>query len=251
MKVQTEELLYFLLWTADVAMAPTWRNLNDSFEQWAWRKGLSRRLAELQRQKLIERHPEPNLDRVVRLTKEGRRMALGGRDPTAQWSRPWDGSWRFILFDVPLTRGSLRQRFRRTLRQKHFGCLQGSVWISPDPAGGLRSLFGNAAVQTDALLVIEGRPVAGESDADIVNGAWDFALIRRRYEQHHKFLQRPPGRGAKLREWARAEATLWRNAIRLDPLLPQALLPDGYAGMAALQRRREVFARLARTAVSD
>ena len=170
-------------------MNPTWRNLNDSFEQWAWRNRLSRRLAELERQKLIERYPEPNLDRVVRLTEKGRRLALGGRDSVERWSRRWDGRWRLILYDVPLSRGKLRERLRRKLRQHHFGCLQGSVWISPDSAGEIRSLLHESAVRTDAFLVIEGCPAAGETDANMVAGAWDFVTIGRHYAQYLKFLQ--------------------------------------------------------------
>ncbi|HYD83142.1 MAG TPA: hypothetical protein VEA63_03800, partial [Opitutus sp.] len=83
MKPQTEEFLYFLLWTADSVMRPTWRNVSDSFESWAWRNGLGRRLADLEARKILERHPEPDLSRVVRLTQRGKDLALGGRDPVA------------------------------------------------------------------------------------------------------------------------------------------------------------------------
>ena len=44
MKPQTEELLYYLLWSADTLMRPTWRRLEEPFEAWAWRNGLIRRL---------------------------------------------------------------------------------------------------------------------------------------------------------------------------------------------------------------
>ena len=251
MKPQTEELLYYLLWTADRLMQPTWRNLNDSFETWAWRNRLSRRLAELARRKLIERHPEPNLARMVRLTQPGRVLALGGRDPVTQWSRPWDGKWRLILFDVPEVRSRLRKKFRRVLRQCDFGHLQGSVWVSPDLPGHVRTLMGESDVEPKALLVIEGRPATGESDQSIVAGAWNFSLIRRRYLSYLSFHKFPPPAGARFINWCRQENHFWRNAVGVDSFLPQSLLPSDYLGFEALRRRQAVFAKLAgRTTVS-
>jgi DNA-binding transcriptional regulator PaaX len=245
MSPRNEELLYFLLWTADPFLSANWRRLDDSFEAWAWRNHLGRRLAELQRQKLIERHPEPNLDRVVRLTEEGRRLALGGRDPIAQWSRPWDGLWRLILFDIPISQPKLRQRFWRTLRQLNFGYLQGSVWATPDSAASLRSLLRETTVQADSLLIVEGRPAAGECDAEIVQAAWDFEEVNRRYQRYLRLLEaRLPGR-AGLPAWTHQELTAWRHATHLDPFLPQALLPEGYLGFDALREKKRVISRLA------
>jgi DNA-binding transcriptional regulator PaaX len=248
MKPKNEELLYFLLWTADTLMNPSWRNLNDSFEAWAWRKGLSRRLANLAREQLIERHPESDLSRVVRLTEEGKRLALGGRDPVKQWSRPWDGHWRFVLFDIPMHRDELRQPLLRVLRRRHFGYLQKSVWASPDATSDVRAVLGESRVQTDAFLVLEGKPAAGESDAEVVEGAWDFDLINRRYDQYLSLVQKPPAPGARLIEWARRENAAWKAALKLDPLLPLPLLPPGYRGREAFQRRKQIFAQISASA---
>lgn len=248
MSPRNEELLYFLLWTADTFMRPTWRNVSDPFESWAWRNGLGRRLAELECKKLVERHPDPDLERVVRLTEAGRCRALGGRDPTAQWSRPWDGRWRFVLFDLPAKRTDLRSRLWRTLRWKsHFGYLQNSVWISPDPAGDIRKIIGGAKVQPDAFLIMEGRPAAGESDAEIVSAAWDFSAVNRRYEQYLTTVKKFPAPGASLVAWARQENAAWQSAVEIDPLLPSGLLPAGYLGRQAIHERKKVLARLART----
>ena len=92
------------LWSADRLMRPTFRNLTDSYESWAYRKGLLRRIALLEKQRLIERDPVRPDDRLYRLTWQGRLHALGGRDPLARWSREWDGRWRLVLFDVPTKR---------------------------------------------------------------------------------------------------------------------------------------------------
>lgn len=241
MRPQTEELLYFLLWTTDQFMRPSWRNLNDSFENWAWRNGLGRRLAELARQELIERHPDADLTRIVRLTQRGRLQALGGRDPEQHWGLPWDGLWRMVLFDIPVSRGELRRQLLRLLHRSHFGCLQRSVWISPHPSADVRSALGRGAVQADAFLIMEGRPAAGESDVEIVDGAWDFGRINRRYERYLEMTESPPSAGSRFLAWARREKLLWHAALELDPLLPDRLLPPSYLGREAFRRRQKLL----------
>jgi phenylacetic acid degradation operon negative regulatory protein len=242
---QTEALLYFLLCSADSLMRPTWRNLNESFESWAWRNGLGRRLVELERQNLLERHPEPNLSRVVRLTEAGKRLALGGRDPIAQWSRSWDGQWRLVIFDLPTDRVALRRKLLRVLRSHQFGYLQNSVWVTPDPAINVRATLGEAKAQPETFLVLEGRPAAGETDREIVASAWNFVLINRRYEQYFLLHQKSPPIGPRLSEWCRRENAAWKAATHLDPFLPASLLPPGYLGNEAFQRRKVALAYIA------
>ena len=45
MKPKTEAFLNFLLWSADKLANPTFRNLTDSYESWAYRNGLLRQVA--------------------------------------------------------------------------------------------------------------------------------------------------------------------------------------------------------------
>ena len=101
MQARTKELLYLLQWTCETLSRPTWRNLTESFEGWAYRRGLLRQLQRLERQAFLERSPSASGDRLYRLTDAGRLEALHGRDPEASWQRRWDGRWRMVLFDVP------------------------------------------------------------------------------------------------------------------------------------------------------
>ena len=101
MQPKTEELLNLLLWSADKLMRPTFRNLTDSYESWAYRTNPLPQAAKLEKQRLLERDSKSPSDRLYRLTEHGRLHALGGRDPQAQWTRYWDGRWRLVLFDVP------------------------------------------------------------------------------------------------------------------------------------------------------
>jgi len=100
MQPRTEEFLNLLLWSADRLARPTFRNLTDSYESWAYRTGLLRQVAALQKQQLLERDPRFPDDRLYRLSTLGRLHVLGGRDPEERWAA-LDGQWRLVLFDVP------------------------------------------------------------------------------------------------------------------------------------------------------
>ncbi len=227
MKPKTEEFLNLLLWSADLLAHPTFRNLTDSYEGWAYRNGLMRQVATLERQQLLERNSAVPDDRLYRLTAQGLLHVLGGRDPETQWSRPWDGQWRLVLFDVPTGQNAQREKLRRYLRDKGFGYVQNSVWISPDPLAQEREILGGGKINVESLLLLEARPCAWESDAEIVAGAWDFERINRRYARHLKILGDLAGERASftltakaLLRWAAAEWTNTSSCTRASRSKP-------------------------------
>jgi phenylacetic acid degradation operon negative regulatory protein len=241
-RAATEEFLYELWFIADSTLRPSWRDLAGAdFEAWAWRKGLSRRLAELAKKKLIEDLPERTTSaRLVRLTESGRRVACGGRDPTKEWARAWDGKWRMFLFDLPFDDQVVRVRLHRLLRQCHFGYLQGSAWLTPHPADRICDMIRSTPVDPESLVLFEGRPISGESDAALVSGAWDFQEINRRYDRYLEILRAAPRNGARgpchrdaVRVWLHRERVAWREVCQLDPFLPAVLLPADYRGRTA------------------
>ena len=240
-----------LLWSAEQLLRPSYRNLTGSYESWAFRSGFLREIAFLDKKGLLERKSQTVDARVYRLTTTGRLHALGGRDPQLQWSRAWDGRWRLVLFDLPISHNTERVRLRRCLRDNGFGYLQNSVWITPDSLDEKTHLFRGAKIDVESLILWDARPCAGESDAEIVLGAWDFDRINEFYRQHLQILKEKPNRkGAAdalaLRRWATAEREAWSKAIKLDPLLPQRLLPSGYQGQRAWERRIEVLGKAKR-----
>ena len=193
-------------------------------------------------------------DRVLRLTEKGRLRAMGGRDPEVCWSRPWDGRWRMVLFDIPEKDRKLRAVLRRHLAAAYFGYLQNSVWVSPDPLDFERRLFKGTVINAESLLTLDAVPGTGEKNSDIVSGAWDFEAINRSYSEHIEILHELPpsgewaeGKGkSPLRRWIEAEREAWRDAVSGDPLLPRALHPPGYLGEKAWKLRNKQLEKIAR-----
>jgi DNA-binding transcriptional regulator PaaX len=248
-KARTELFLYSLLWTAEKLSRPTFRNLNESFEGWAYRSGMSRRVAELERKDFLERLNKT--DRIYRLTSLGRIRALGGRDPDAQWSRPWDGWWRVISFDVPVAENRKRNQLRFYLRSRFFGLLQRSLWISPDPLDTEIRLLRRTHIDAQSLILLQAKPCGGEANAQLVSVAWDFDHINMLYRNHIEILNDCPShkvkdkqQAAALVRWAQKEHRAWTTAVKNDPLLPKVLLPSGYQGRRAWQRRIQVFGQV-------
>jgi DNA-binding transcriptional regulator PaaX len=248
MRAKTEEFLYMLLWASEMLWHPTFRNFTESFEGWAYRNGLLRQVQRLERQELLEVKTGPAGDRLHRLSEAGRLRALGGRDPEACWQRRWDKIWRMVLFDVPQTRSSVRNRIRCQLQSLGFGYLQNSVWITPDPLQDLRALLADGPVEVETLILLEAHPCAGESDAQIVEGAWDFTAINQGYARHQEVLMRRPHGGIDneaaaraFRGWLSEERESWLELMAIDPLLPEELLPEGYAGREAWALRKGVL----------
>jgi phenylacetic acid degradation operon negative regulatory protein len=255
---KTEELLNILLWSAEILVNPSWRSLFESYEGWAYRNGLLIQLGRLEQRKLVTRKSKDRSDRIYRLSAQGRLHALGGRDPEARWGRAWDGRWRLVIFDIPSGQDAEREWLRRYLRGKDFGCLQNSVWITPDPMKEERRTLARGSVKVESLVLLEARACAGESDEEIISGAWNFARINERYSRYLKTLEARPAGGLKSEaaakkffRWMSEERAAWLEALTIDPLLPARLLPANYLGQTAWRRRLHAMGKTARQTAGE
>lgn len=249
MKPATEEFLYVLLGTVDAEMRPAWRVLSDSSDGWAYRHGLLRRVRQLEGRRIIEVRREGGEPRAVRLTEDGVRLASGGVDPPALWGRAWDGRWRMVLFDFSEDR--LRTRVRRALKALRFGCLQRSVWISPEAATTIRAALRCEKVEASQLVIFDGRPDAGSEDLAIAAASWNFTEISELFARWRSIAGQVDARGVwekmpadSRAAWLRQERACWMAIARADPFLPAALLPPGYAGREVWSERQRLLARL-------
>jgi DNA-binding transcriptional regulator PaaX len=247
MKRATEEFLYTLLWTLDAAERPTWRALTASHAGWAYRHGLLRRIRQLEEQNIIEGKIADDGMRVVRLTEAGARIARKGIHPPSLWGREWDGRWRIVFFD--LAEDKWRARMRRALRTLRFGCLQRSVWISPEPSAVIKDALATEKIEVPHLVIVDGRPETGGED--LVKASWDFDRIGQLYKNWQKHAaplespdvwERMPASARN--DWLREERELWGAIIRVDPFLPASLLPGDYRGREVWEERCKLLPRL-------
>jgi phenylacetic acid degradation operon negative regulatory protein len=243
MKSKSELLLYHMFWIADCMMSPSIHRIGQSFEEWAYKNGFLRQVQELERRGFLESDPaEKGGKRVLRLTRRGVLRALGGAEPSVRWNRPWDGQWRMVMFDLPEKNRALRNSLRNELRAARFGCLQGSVWLTPDPVDSeLGKFMEKCGEACRTILFFSGRPCDGASDADLVKSAWNFTAIDAAYRDYRSHLKNLPRSGAEIRtrllDWGNRERDLWDRCLKLDPLLPRQLWPRGYKGESAWQER--------------
>jgi hypothetical protein len=84
------------------------------------------------------------------------------------------------------------------------------VRVTPDSLDEERRILVRGKIDVESLILLEARPCTGESDAEIVAGAWDFERINRRYTRHLRILGGQPcgalGNDAAARALPRWEA---------------------------------------------
>lgn len=247
MTAKTELFLYHLLWTFETVSRPTFRRIDETFESWAYRNGLLWQIHRLEAAGFLEKQKTPSdVHLFVRLTREGRLRALGGRDPLECWTMPWDGRWRVVLFDLPKKEIALRRRVLRRLTEEGFGCLQGSVWISPRKPQTFDFIGKDKGKGCRQLILLESETHNGQTDRQMVDAAWSFSKINRNYQQHLELLDEFPARStsaANLLEWSSRENAAWLQSVRMDPLLPKKLWPKGYLGQKAWNARKATMAK--------
>jgi phenylacetic acid degradation operon negative regulatory protein len=249
-QTQAEDWLCVLMWGAETMMFPSFRNLTQGYEPWAYQqRRFKQQFRRLEQRKFISRHGRAG-QLVYRLTRLGRLAALGDRDPETRWRRAWDGRWRIVVFDLPVGHQRIRQRFLRWLRQNGFGYLQDSVWIHTDPVKELTDALKEFRDDVESLTVLEARCCAGYSDAALVKGAWPFDKINTRYLAYLQLARSELGNilraptAASVLNWLHRERAAWKHALAADPLLPRRLHPDGYLGEQALGAKRAAYARV-------
>lgn len=132
------------------------------------------------------------------------------------------------------------------------GCLQKSVWITPrDIRPQYADLEAGAAIGTVAYL-FESRTVLHLDQQEMVRDAWDFSRL---YELQSRYLQifgenlsilnRPSCPEEDLVDLLYQESEAYLQSMRLDPLLPNALLPNDYLGRKVWALRNQLHSRVA------
>lgn len=164
--------------------------------------------------------------------------------PPTAWARGWGGHWTLCTFDIPRAMAKVRSRFWRWLKKRHFGLVQGGLWISPDPVPELVEAAVEAGMDRASVMVFTGNPAGGQDAQSLVLRAWDFQAIHAAYEAYLALGRQVPANNDLAedgpRALARRERSLWRAVMQMDPLLPRELLPRGYLGEKAWSLRQRL-----------
>jgi phenylacetic acid degradation operon negative regulatory protein len=70
------------------------------------------------------------VEKTYKLTKEGE-MQVFLTKTKLPYQGPWDGKWRFIIFDIPEESKDERDKLRKLLLENGFKMMQASVYVSP------------------------------------------------------------------------------------------------------------------------
>jgi phenylacetic acid degradation operon negative regulatory protein len=170
-------------------------------------------------------------------TEKGAARVADVSRPEQFWKRKWNGYWYILVYDVPERDRSYRAALRGFLARMRMGCLQRSVWVSPDDIRPAYQDLVEAAGVASYAFLFESKTVLGRGHEEVVRTAWPFdklESIQRKYcEIYEENLGLVMSRGAQpadLSRLAREEMLAYRVAMDEDPLLPAELLPHGYKG---------------------
>lgn len=247
MKPKAELLLHWFMSSSQDSSLLTFRDWIDVRSGRGKRRAGTRQIRSMEREKLLEKlegaHSKTTL---YRITEKGRLVALGGRDPDRQWNRYWDGLWRFLIFTIPEKERLFRVRLRTQLRRHHFGCMQRSVWVSPDHLQLSREELHDMGVHSEYFSLVEGLPASGHKSRSLVAKSWNFSTINHAWEQlsrHLDMLETLPCLDdcLNLAHWFKKQFQYWRRVTSLDPLLPGCLLPQNYMGVETWGYRKSVM----------
>ncbi len=202
---------------------------------------------------IVQTDPRAPLPRLV-LTEKGRQEQPAYLQAQKFWNTRWNKLWYVIVFDVPESQRHYRNTLRLLFRKMRMGCLQRSVWVTPqDIRPEYEDLEKGAAVGTVAYL-LESRTVLHLDQQELVRNAWDFSRLHDLQSRYLKvfgenlsLLDHPAHSEEDLITLLYQESEAYAHVMQADPLLPAALLPDDYLGRDVWSLRNQLRSRIART----
>lgn len=185
-----------------------------------------------------------NHDEVyLRLTSVGKERVVRDFPMLSLASKPWDGRWRIVIFDIAETEKNSREFLRDKLRQLGLGMLQESVWITPhDVSVDLREFFESRDLG-EAVFVLEVSSILVGDQELLVRKIWNLDDLEEAYREIVKDARKlkdmyivSSGRNVQYTEVERTELMeqvrklrqRYGEALLSDPCLPRELLPEDW-----------------------
>lgn len=211
---------YGQVWRAKIAA--------DKFLQEVNYEAIKHALATARKQKLIKKSargapPEITAKGLERLT---------ATLPQYDEKRIWDGRLHLVTYDIPESKKTQREMFRRYLRRIGCGMLQDSVWMTPyNPIDTLKAFIDSHGLSGTVIISDLGKDASiGEEDMiSLLARVYELEELNVRYETWLK--------GTKKRGAIDIRSVLtYLSILKDDPQLPFILLPSWWKGDEAFKK---------------
>jgi phenylacetic acid degradation operon negative regulatory protein len=179
---------------------------------------------------------------AYRMSELGAALIEDGRKRIAEFGHypPWNGRWTIVAFSVAEHQRDVRHQLRAQLRALGFAPFYNGIWIAAhaDPQTVTAQI---TAVEHADIAVFEGslqnqsEPMMGK-----LHETWKLTSVKREYDDFIETFT-PLAERIEHEEVAPAEAFIirtrlldaWRVFPRIDPDLPQQLLPQDWPRLKA------------------
>lgn len=188
----------------------------------------------------------------LRLTSAGREKIVRDFPMFSLATKPWDGRWRIVIFDIAEIDKNTRELLRDKLRQLGLGMLQESVWITPhDVSVDLREFLESRDLG-EVVFVLEVSSILAGDQALLVRRIWKLDALEEAYREilddatklkdmyivsSGRNLQHTEVNKTNMIDDERKIQQRYVQVLLSDPCLPKELLPDGWP---AAEARRAV-----------
>ena len=163
--------------------------------------------------------------------------------------KDWDGKWRLVMFDIPESERSTRDKLRRNLNNLGMGILQASVWITQrDVKAKIDKISEKLKIKTGQIKYFE---VSGSNHLtdQIVSKAWNIPevdLELERFVKNAQWILKKMGRGNGDQYNAKKLIYEYALIIKKGPILPL-----NFVEKSELRKRaHEIYQELRHYAIS-
>ena len=157
-------------------------------------------------------------------------------------NKNWDKKWRLVMFEVPETDRSLRDKLRRSLAALGMGLLQASVWVTMD---NIKDKIDDIAKSLNLENKIRHFEVSTNPalDRQITQKAWsneETNLNLERFIKDAEWSMKQMGKGNGDQYKAKKLIYEYASIIKCDPKIPSEFIDNNELRRNA----REIYLRL-------
>lgn len=162
----------------------------------------------------------------------------------------WDGQWHLVSFEIPEHHRQARDALRNRITELMGAPIGGALYVSPHPWQPWINAVASAHDVTDRITTMTATHIHHRGLTDppaVARSLWPVAELATDYEAFvQRWAQLPavPDQVTAVKLAFEASREI-EALLRRDPLLPDKILPNGYAGPTARKLYLEVMATLA------